>query len=928
LGKEQTVHVWDVATGKLLHILRHQLRERPLFSRYALAFSADGRLLASSAADRAVRLWDVATGSELRHWSEPGRADALAFSPDAKVLAAGVNQYLYLLDVNTGASRRTELVTAVSALQFSPDGKALVWGNYREQVAPDGRTLGWANCIGFVHWWDVATGKELRRLDGSLVAASADGKWLAIRQGEAILLWDMVADTEARKLPFQGVSRPNAQRERLVGSFSADGGTLVVPDGGRIRILDTRTGQERHVVTGHSDDVVFVAFSPDGRRLLSAGDRSVRFWDPRTGKELDELHGPAYALCGASLSADGKTLAAGTQLSVTHLWNLEAGKELRQLTVDIPAAHPAPALAPDGKTVAIFGGARLPLGIQLFEVASGKELRHFGPGTAAWEFAFLPDGSALAGLGASLDLYDPQSGKRLVTLVESYNGYSRKTGMAFSPDSRLVATGYPDRAHGKLSPLDTVSLWETTSGKLLAQFRGHEGLVAAFAFSHDGRVVASGGWDGTVRLWDLATGRELRKFEGHRGGVLSLAFSPDDTLLASGGSDTSVLVWDVAELTTKRPLSEVRLGHAELERAWNDLGADSGEVAYRALWQFAAGGKPAAAFLKEQLSADPPDERRVKQLIADLDAEQFEVRDRAMRELTNLGVQAQPLLQKALERPPSAEAQRRLETLLAKLPPAGVGPAGVELRHLRAMQALEYAGTAEARQVLQALADRGPETPAAGRRRRRCSAWHGGSPDAPPAGFAGGPERAAGLVPAVRTAGASPARSKTAGASPARSKTAGASPARSKTAGASPAARCTRPPAALGEIVPRLDEGGALAPVEHTFLPELLHGIEHDLVDVAPAPVLARLGGLHDGVAGRVEVLGGVLVPGGVATADVAARQAEPEVHPAIPGRQALLAALRVGRHRPDFLDVRTGLRGHGGAPSEVAARRGLLTSP
>jgi WD40 repeat protein len=155
MGKEQTVHLWDVATGKQLHILKHQVRERPAFFRYALAFSADGRMLASSGADATIRLWDVTSGSELRSWSETGRADALAFSPDGKVLAAGVNQYLSLLDVNTGASRRIELEDSpcgVSALQFSPDGKVLVWSNYREQVAPDGRTLGWANCIGFVHW--------------------------------------------------------------------------------------------------------------------------------------------------------------------------------------------------------------------------------------------------------------------------------------------------------------------------------------------------------------------------------------------------------------------------------------------------------------------------------------------------------------------------------------------------------------------------------------------------------------------------------------------------------------------------------------------------------------------------------------------------------------------------------------------------------
>src|SRR5205085_3342802 len=101
----------------------------------------------------------------------------------------------------------------------------------------------------------------------------------------------------------------------------------------------------------------------------------------------------------------------------------------------------------------------------------------------------------------------------------------------------------------------------------------------------------------------------------------------------------------------------------------------------------------------------------------------------------------------------------------------------------------------------------------------------------------------------------------------------------------------------------------------------ILHGVELDLVDVAPAPVLPRLGGLHDWVAARVEVLRGVLVAGGVATADVAARQAEPEVHPAVPGCQAFLAALRVGRHRPDLRDVWTGLPGHDGPPCHISLR-------
>src|SRR4051812_49600999 len=74
----------------------------------------------------------------------------------------------------------------------------------------------------------------------------------------------------------------------------------------------------------------------------------------------------------------------------------------------------------------------------------------------------------------------------------------------------------------------------------------------------------------------------------------------------------------------------------------------------------------------------------------------------------------------------------------------------------------------------------------------------------------------------------------------------------------------------------------------------ILHGIELDLIDVAPAPILPRLGGFHDGMSSRVEVFRRVLVLGGIAATDVAARQAEPEMHPLVPGCQALLAAFRV----------------------------------
>jgi WD40 repeat protein len=242
------------------------------------------------------------------------------------------------------------------------------------------------------------------------------------------------------------------------------------------------------------------------------------------------------------MSADGRLLAAGMGSRAIRIWDLEAGKELHNLALPL-ATSLVTALAPDGKTLA-FRYEGDTSGIRLVSLATGKELRCFGerhPGNRCDALAFLPDGSALAYLSSSIYLFDSRTGDHFRTLVEPSNGGSW-AGMAVSPDGRLVATGYPDRARGNLQPMDTVSLWETASGKLVSQFRGHRWQVCSFAFAHGGRVLVSGSRDGTVRLWDLATGHELRRFDGHRGSVLSLAFSPDDKLLASGGSDTTVLV--------------------------------------------------------------------------------------------------------------------------------------------------------------------------------------------------------------------------------------------------------------------------------------------------------------------------------------------------------------------------------------------------
>jgi hypothetical protein len=208
-------------------------------------------------------------------------------------------------------------------------------------------------------------------------------------------------------------------------------------------------------------------------------------------------------------------------------------------------------------------------------------------------------------------------------------------------------------------------------------------------------------------LWDVETAKELKKLTGHRGKANALAFSPDGKTLISAGDDTTVLFWNIAAISGRKRQEQV-LAAKDWDELWEDLAGADGIKAHQAVARLTASPQTTISALKEQLRPAPAVEAaRVGRLIRDLDADDFAVRQKAAEELERLGEAVQPALEEERERPgASAELRRQTDSLLEALRT----PAGNRVRELRSLEVLEHIGTAEAKRVLQNLAQGAAES--------------------------------------------------------------------------------------------------------------------------------------------------------------------------------------------------------------------------
>ena len=473
---------WDISSGKEKY--RFSIDRAGNFT-----FSKDFKYLLAVSGDNKLKLWDTATGKEIKTFSGNFKeVNKLEFSPDGRQFIICYNNVVNFYDFASGNEIRNISVQSLNSSScFSPDGKLLMTGS---------RSYNPGNYTSHIRLFDVNTGHEVNHFsgDGIIISAkwSKDNKQIASGMAENFVkLWDINKGQEIRT--FEGYSSDIRSVD-----FTPEGhiisSTLNKDNNGRIKLWDAVMGKEIKTIMNYYGTMMI---SPDGKQVISHGSSSDWIlWDLFSEKPIRTFQGKS-----ANVSKDWKYFVSNSGKGNIGVFDIATGKEFKTFSYDSNVNYfdvNYINFSPDGKEVLFATGWP----VQRWNVNNGNKIWYHKSNYSNMTYSgcYSPDGKQfISGFSNSIKLWDTITGNELKTF--SGTGWINK--LDYSPDGKQIISGHEN---------GDIKIWDASAGKEIKTISGHISGVRSVKFYPNGKQILSGSRDGTVRIWDNSTGKEVAQF--------------------------------------------------------------------------------------------------------------------------------------------------------------------------------------------------------------------------------------------------------------------------------------------------------------------------------------------------------------------------------------------------------------------------------